>query len=34
MLEAERAVVIGMRDQGCIDDEALRLVEWVLDLEE
>jgi Na+/H+ antiporter len=34
VLTAERAAVIGLRDQGRIDDETLRLVERELDLEE
>src|SRR5207237_7949155 len=34
VLAAERAAVIGLRDQGRIDDETLRLVERELDLEE
>src|SRR5579883_626795 len=34
VLAAERAAVIGLRDQGSIDDETLRLVERELDLEE
>ena len=34
VLRAERAVVIGLRDRGRIDDETLRLVERELDLEE
>ncbi len=34
VLKAERAAVIGLRDQGRIDDETLRLVERELDLEE
>jgi CPA1 family monovalent cation:H+ antiporter len=34
VLAAERAVVIGLRDRGRIDDETLRLVERELDLEE
>ena len=34
VLRAERAAVIGLRDQGRIDDETLRLVERELDLEE
>src|SRR6266700_3179137 len=34
MLQAERAAVIRLRDQGRIDDEVLRLVERELDLEE
>jgi len=34
VLQAERAAVIGLRDQGRIDDETLRLVERELDLEE
>jgi Na+/H+ antiporter len=34
VLQAERSAVIGLRDQGRIDDETLRLVERELDLEE
>lgn len=34
VLAAERAAIIGLRDQGRIDDETLRLVERELDLEE
>ena len=34
VLTAERTAVIGLRDQGRIDDETLRLVERELDLEE
>jgi monovalent cation/hydrogen antiporter len=34
VLKAERSAVIGLRDQGRIDDETLRLVERELDLEE
>ena len=34
VLAAERTAVIGLRDQGRIDDETLRLVERELDLEE
>jgi CPA1 family monovalent cation:H+ antiporter len=34
VLAAERSAIIGLRDQGSIDDETLRLVERELDLEE
>ncbi len=34
VLRAERVAIIGLRDQGRIDDETLRLVERELDLEE
>jgi monovalent cation/hydrogen antiporter len=34
MLESERAVFVRMRDEGRIDDEVLRRVQFELDLEE
>lgn len=34
VLQAERAAMIGLRDQGKIDDEVLREMERELDLEE